>query len=93
MDRLDVEVAEQREKISVEVLQQSESLGPPTKIATVEIPATVLLAEASGKKERVALLDAATTLILLWSIACIRQKKIKIVMDKFHVSRKRHEDS
>jgi hypothetical protein len=53
VDRLDVEVAEQREKISVEVLQQSESLGPPTKIATVEIPATVLLAEASGKKERV----------------------------------------
>ena len=92
MDRLDVEVAEQREKISVEVLQQSESLGPPTKIATVEIPATVLLAEASGKKERVALLDAAT-FILLWSIACIRQKKIEIVMDKFHVSRKRHEDS
>merc|ERR550537_1725663 len=35
------------------VKQQSESLGPPTKIATVEIPATVLLAEASGKKERV----------------------------------------
>jgi hypothetical protein len=53
VDRLDVEVAEQREKISVEVLQQSETLGPPTKIATVEIPATVLLAEASGKKERV----------------------------------------
>jgi hypothetical protein len=53
VDRLDVEVAEQREKISVEVLQQSESLGPPTKIAMVEIPATVLLAEASGKKERV----------------------------------------
>jgi hypothetical protein len=53
VDRLDVEVAEQHEKISVQVLQQSESLGPPTKIATVEIPATVLLAEASGKKERV----------------------------------------
>merc|ERR1719171_963580 len=52
VDRLDVEVAEQREKISVEVLQQSESLGPPTKIATVEIPATVLLAEASGKKRK-----------------------------------------
>jgi len=53
VDRLDVEVAEQREKISVEVLQQSDTLGPPTKVATVEIPATVLLAEASGKKERV----------------------------------------
>jgi hypothetical protein len=52
VDRLDVEVAEQREKISVEVLQQSDTLGPPTKIATVEIPATVLLAEASGKKRK-----------------------------------------
>jgi hypothetical protein len=53
VDRLDVEVAQQGEKIAVEVLQQSEVLGPPTKVATVEIPATVLLAEASGKKERV----------------------------------------
>jgi hypothetical protein len=53
VDRLDVEVSEQREKISVEILQQSETLGPPSTIGTVEIPAGVLLAEASQKKEKV----------------------------------------
>jgi hypothetical protein len=53
VDRLDMEVSEQREKISVEILQQSEKLGPPTTIGTVEIPASVLLAEANQKKEKV----------------------------------------
>lgn len=53
VDRLDLEVSEQREKISVEILQQSETLGPPTTVGTVEIPAGVLLAEANKKREKV----------------------------------------
>jgi hypothetical protein len=53
LDRLDVEVAGDKEKISVEILQQSASLGPPATIGTVEIPARVLLAEATRNKEKV----------------------------------------
>jgi len=53
LDRLDVEVSGEKEKISVEILQQSASLGPPATIGTVEIPARVLLAEATRNKEKV----------------------------------------
>lgn len=55
VDRLDVDVSDPREKISVAVLAASpDGLQPPATLATVEIPAAVLLAEARGNKEKVA---------------------------------------
>jgi len=55
VDRLDVDVQDPREKISVAVLAASaDGLEPPATLATVEVPAAVLLAEARGNKEKVA---------------------------------------
>jgi len=55
VDRLDVDVQDPREKISVAVLASSaDGLEPPATLATVEVPAAVLLAEARGNKEKVA---------------------------------------
>jgi hypothetical protein len=53
VDRLDVEVSGELEKIAVEILQQSATLGPPVTVGTVEIPARVLLAEATKNKDKV----------------------------------------
>jgi hypothetical protein len=54
VDRLDVDVSDPREKISVAVLAASDGLEKPATLATVDVPAAVLLAEAKGNKEKVA---------------------------------------
>jgi len=52
VDRLDLDVEDPHVKISVAVLAASESLGVPITLATVDVPAGVLLAEARGNKEK-----------------------------------------